>query len=109
MAKTKEQIIKEIMKDCECSREDAEYVYNLEQAEKENGKTERHYNKSSGKERKPVERKPNEDKRKLIATLETSVHDLGAQITNPERQIDFIYNGVEYSVTLTAHRAKKEG
>ena len=55
------------------------------------------------------ERKENPDKREIIDTLDEALTDLVDDVTvsNPERQIDFIYNGVSYSVTLTAHRPKK--
>ena len=68
------------------------------------------------------ERKPNEDKRALIALLASCLEDChrrdedepvtgvgDVQTVNPERQVDFTLNGVHYSVTLTAHRKPKEG
>lgn len=68
------------------------------------------------------ERKPNEDKRALIALLASCLEDChrrdedepvsgvgDVQTANPERQVDFTLNGVHYSVTLTAHRKPKEG
>ena len=65
------------------------------------------------------ERKPNEDKRNIISALYDGLmsylmdkdgdHLNSANISNVERQVDFTYNGVEYSVTLTAHRPPKEG
>lgn len=59
---------------------------------------------------KTRERKPNEDKRFLIDCLHDTLKEFDScVVVNPERQIDFILNGVEYSVTLTAHRPKKEG
>lgn len=59
-----------------------------------------------GKEVKRV-RKPNEPKRELIAAIAAGLADYGAEITNPERQVDFTWQGVAYSVTLTAHRPPK--
>lgn len=110
MAKTKEQIIKEIMKDCECSYEDALAVYEIESKEAEGGKKERHYNKSASAktDRKPREKKADEDKAHLISMLEIPLHNFGAEIKNPEREITFVYNGAEYSVTLTKHRPPKK-
>lgn len=59
---------------------------------------------------KARERKPNEDKRFLIDCLCDTLKEFDScAVINPERQIDFILNGTEYSVTLTAHRPKKEG
>lgn len=56
------------------------------------------------------ERKPNEDKREIIQTLDEALCDLVDNVTvvNEERTIDFEYNGVHYSVTLTAHRPPKD-
>jgi len=57
------------------------------------------------------ERKPNEDKRNIIAHLASKLSTFvdNTNISNIERQVDFTYNGVEYSITLTAHRKPKEG
>ena len=57
------------------------------------------------------ERKPNEDKRNLIAHIASKLQSIvdNVIISNIERQVDFTYNGVEYSVTLTAHRKPIEG
>lgn len=59
---------------------------------------------------KQRERKANPDKREIIGVLDDALCDLVDDVTvsNPERQIDFEYNGVSYSVTLTAHRPKKK-
>lgn len=67
---------------------------------------------------KPVkrERKANADKREIISTIATNLTRIcgenleapqNIEIVNVEKQIDFLYNGVSYSVTLTAHRPKK--
>ena len=67
-------------------------------------------------------RKPNEEKRALVALLASCLEDCHrrdeddpvcgvgeVQTANPERQVDFMLNGVHYSVTLTAHRKPKAG
>lgn len=58
------------------------------------------------------ERKENPDKRFLIDCLKTglidNIADMNPEVTNPERQIDFCFGGIQYSVTLTAHRPKKK-
>lgn len=61
-----------------------------------------------GKERKR-ERKENPDKREIVQVLDEALTDLvdDVVVVNPERQIDFVFNGVHYSATLTAHRPKK--
>lgn len=64
------------------------------------------------------ERKPNADKREIIETIAQNLTRVCGEdltkvenivVSNVERQVDFTYNGVEYSVTLTAHRKPKEG
>ena len=58
---------------------------------------------------KQRERKPNEPKRELISAIEEMLaySDIQAEsvvITNPERQIDFCWNGVKYRIVLSAPR-----
>ena len=62
------------------------------------------------------ERKPNEDKREIISTIAQNLMRVygpegekpeGVEVVNVERQIDFLYRGTHYSVTLTAHRPPK--
>lgn len=54
------------------------------------------------------ERKPNEPKRLLIEALAITLQGVpGAEAvtaTNPEREINFLFNGVKYRVTLSAPR-----
>lgn len=52
------------------------------------------------------ERKPNEPKREIIQVLDEALTDLvdDVTVTNPERQIDFIYDGVKYRIILSAPR-----
>lgn len=61
------------------------------------------------------ERKPDEDKRELIQYLESSLEDaypdldLGnITITNPEREMEFTYNGIKYRLTLMRPRKQME-
>jgi len=54
------------------------------------------------------ERKPNEAKQELINVLAAALEKYGATVVNPERQIDFVWNNVAYSITLTAHRPPKK-
>lgn len=81
---------------------------------KEQEKATRGYRQSDRKkpmvpDLKPRERKPNNDKRYLIDAIEEMLTTSEVQadevvITNPERQIDFTYNGVKYRVVLSAPR-----
>jgi hypothetical protein len=63
--------------------------------------------KSSGTAAKRV-KKENPDKKYIIASLYAGMQKTdnieNLQITNIERSFDFTYNGVNYSVSLTAHR-----
>ena len=69
-----------------------------------------------GKEHKR-ERKPNQDKRDIMSALYDGLlsyltddqHQTlqSADMVNVERQIDFLWKGIQYSVTLTAHRPPK--
>jgi hypothetical protein len=56
----------------------------------------------------PRERKANEDKRHLIHLLEIAIGynpDVSSfEVTNPERQVEFVYNGVRYRIVLSAPR-----
>lgn len=52
-------------------------------------------------------RKENPDKRMLIGVINDALDGLHNTVVNPERQIDFEYNGESYSVTLTQHRKPK--
>ena len=102
-----EKLIAEIMKDLDCSREDAEEVAKMEMK----AKGLRRYEQSE-KPRKKVERerKIDENKVKIINFLErvlmnSDVADV--KIKNPQREITFIFEDDDYSITLTKHRKKK--
>lgn len=75
---------------------------------KENRKAGHVYDNKKGK--RTVERKPDNDKRYLIDLLYKAFGEFdGVNVTNIERQVDFNYNGFEYSITLTKHRKAKNG
>lgn len=62
------------------------------------------------------ERKPDEDKRDLIQYLEDKLEDAhhydmdldDITITNPEREMEFTYNGIKYRLTLMRPRKQME-
>lgn len=54
-------------------------------------------------------REPNTAKRALIALVADALAEYAPTVSNAERTVDFSYAGVNYTFTLTAHRAKKEG
>lgn len=101
-----EKLIQEIMKDLECSREDAEEVAKMEmkakglkryeQAEKPRKKAER-------------ERKVDENKKKLLELCKNAIDDyVFSLITKTETEISFVYNDEKYTLKLIKHRQKKE-
>lgn len=95
------------MKDLKCNREDAEEVAKMELKAKGLKRYEQ-----SDKPRKKVERevKLDENKVKIINFLERVLTDsdaLDVKIKNPQREITFIFEDEDYSVTLTKHRKKK--
>jgi hypothetical protein len=58
---------------------------------------------------KKRERKPNDEKREIMARLFDFLQDeKECAMVNPERQIDFYIGENHYSITLTQHRKKKE-
>ena len=59
-----------------------------------------------GKEVKRT-RKANEAKRELVRVLAEAMTPYGGAITNPERTVDFVWQGKAYTWTLTEHRPPK--
>ena len=102
-----EKLIQEIMKDLECSREDAEEVAKMEikakglkryeQAEKPRKKVER-------------ERKVDQDKKEILDELVACINKNIGQVleVKTETEIKMVYNDTEYTVKLIKHRQKKE-
>ena len=102
-----EKLIQEIMKDLECSREDAEEVAKMEikakglkryeQAEKPRKKVER-------------ERKVDQDKKEIIDELVACINKNIGQVVEvkTETEIKMVYNDTEYTVKLIKHRPKKD-
>jgi len=69
---------------------------------KKNLKVANVYDNKKGKRK--VTRKPDEDKRELIAILAKALEEYAPEVKNVEREVTFNYNGANYSVTLTKHR-----
>ena len=102
-----EKLIQEIMKDLECSREEAEEVAEMEikakglkryeQAEKPRKKVER-------------ERKVDQDKKEIIDELVACINKNIGQVVEvkTETEIKMVYNDTEYTVKLIKHRPKKD-
>lgn len=53
---------------------------------------------------KTRERKPNEQKREIIATLAEALSADSLEIINPEREIIFTQSGIKYKLTLSQPR-----
>ena len=69
--------------------------------------------KSAKKERKPREKKENPLKKQIIEAIYSGIinnikTDGEVIVTNDEKYIDFNVNGVEFTINLVQHRAKKE-
>jgi len=110
--KDKEKLIARIMKECEKEGEPVTREEATEMAEMEIKASEIKNYTQSDKPRKAAkkERKPDDDKREIIQTLDKALIDLvdDVTVTNPEKEITFVYNNNEYSVMLVKHRPKKE-
>lgn len=58
--------------------------------------------------KKPRERKENPVKREVIAVIADALKRYeNVAVSNAEKAIDFTIDGINYTVTLTAHRANK--
>lgn len=93
---------------------DPEVLKEMEKQAKENTKHRAHKAPANysldGKPKRP--RKPNEEKREIIQTLQDSMKDYAifadsVEIVNPEREITFKIGEKCYSLTLTLHRPPK--
>ena len=118
---TREQQIEQYMKSLQISREEAEQLYEDDKEDfigeegeqmTEKAKEIRRYEQSAEKkERKPREKKLDEDKVKIIKFLYDEMLSGGlnkVESKNEQREITYLYNGAEYSLTLTKHRPPKK-
>lgn len=121
MAQDTEQI-RRIMENLKCSETEAAEIMAYDKAVDRGEKTPHDLTPAQNKvaqsyartgTRKPTvykfekkERKPNEPKRELIEMFAAALtqNSINHAITNPERQIDFIFNGVKYRIVLSAPR-----
>ena len=118
-----EAIIQETMRSEKVSREFAEATFiedvedanpneikELEEKAKKNGTLKIGARLNAENKKGARERKPNNDKRILIKALHDGLTTITTNVAvkqNEEHKIDFTLNGVDYTVTLTAHRAPK--
>ena len=112
MAKTREEIAKEIMKECKADGEEVTLAEALEMADMELGaKKIKNYTQSA------VEKKPKAKKEvkldnvkvtflaELAEMLNQKVNNL--KIVNPQKEITFTIGEDNYSLNLVKHRPKK--
>lgn len=101
----KEKLIKSIMKDLDCSREDAEEVAEMEIKAKG---IKRYEKAEEQKPRKPRERKVDEVKKDLIEYLVKALELVVECVTSVkgESEIHFMHKNEKYTIKLIKHRKK---
>lgn len=121
---SKEQAIEQYMKSLDISREDAEQLWEDDQADyigeegeqmTQKAKQIRRYEQADKPRTKAVkEKKLDEEKVQIIDFLwgcmlnETHLLELeNVEVTNPQKEISFTLGGNEYSISLIKHRKKE--
>ena len=101
----KEKLIKSIMKDLDCSREDAEEVAEMEIKAKG---IKRYEKAEETKPRKHRERKVDENKKSLIEYLEKALAMIvPIDSVKNESEIAFTFKNEKYTIKLIKHRPPK--
>ena len=114
-----EKRIADLMKALECTREEAleiiaddeaidsgEKLFELTPEQEKASKQARQGPRKKNSKPTVRERKVDNDKRTLIKYLNEAVEFCDkVEITNPERQIDFVYNGRKFRIVLSAPRS----
>ena len=123
--RTREDRIKAVMLAANCSYEDAVQVIEDDEAidkgerldweptieeEKEMRKATRlKVDRKPSGERKPREREADIVKREIVAKVAEAMGQYeNVEIANVEREVTFVIDGAEYSLTLTKHRKSKK-
>ena len=123
--RTREDRIKAVMLAANCSYEDAVQVIEDDEAidkgerldweptieeEKEMRKATRlKVDRKPSSERKPREREADTVKREIVAKVAEAMGQYeNVEIANVEREVTFVIDGAEYSLTLTKHRKSKK-
>ena len=85
-----------------------ENLFPLSPEQEKVSKSMRQVGRAPGYKFQQRERKPNEAKRLLIEAIAVTLRGVpgsdGVDVTNPEREINFLLDGVRYRVTLSAPR-----
>lgn len=102
----KEKLIKSIMKDLECTREEAEEVAEMEIKAKG---IKRYEKAEEQKPRKPRERKVDETKKELIEYLEKALGMIvNVDNVKNESEISFTFKNELFTLKLIKHRPPKK-
>jgi hypothetical protein len=102
----KEKLIKSIMKDLECTREEAEEVAEMEIKAKG---IKRYEKAEETKPRKPRERKVDETKKELIEYLEKALGMIvSVDNVKNESEISFTFKNELFTLKLIKHRPPKK-
>ena len=102
----KEKLIKSIMKDLECTREEAEEVAEMEIKAKG---IKRYEKAEETKPRKPRERKVDETKKELIEYLEKALGMIvNVDNVKNESEISFTFKKELFTLKLIKHRPPKK-
>ena len=112
--------VKKIMAALDCTEEEALAViadddaidhgaklFELSDAQKKASKKARQTGQAAKVARAPREKKVDNDKQVLMEALEAAITGAGAasvEATNPERQLDFEFNGRKFRIVLSAPR-----
>lgn len=108
---TKEQLIRQIMKECEKEGEPVTVEEATEMAEMEmKANADRRYEKSdTPRKTAKKERKIDEKKKKILNCCRVLVEGLGAKVTDvkTETEITFQFEDEVYSLKLIKHRKKE--
>lgn len=112
MDKKFEKLVAEIMREAEADGEPVTKAEAEEMARMEMGaKADRRYEQSEvKKERKPKERKVDEEKGHILGCIKNLLVGMHADIlaVKTETEVEFIYNGNHYTAKLTKHRPPKK-
>ena len=110
----KEKLINQIMKECAdegepITREDAEQMAEMEINAREINNRGQAEPTTAKKERKPRENKVDPDKHELMDLLDDALCDFADNVADrkADTEINFTYNGAEYTLRLIKHRPKK--
>lgn len=107
MAKTLEELAKEIFDECEKDGEPITKEESLEMAQMEmKAKVEgKHYEQKTNRKKRTVERKIDELKGQILSALRPTIEEFGeVTFQKTETEIDFLIDDIPYTLKLTKHK-----